>query len=200
MIKNLLHKILLRRHFWRTENFNELNELYVAMLVRGMSLGMMGIFVPIFLLRLGYSLTAILTIICIYFFTRTFVDIGAAFLVARFGPKHIMVLGQVLFAISSLLFLTLKNMHWPFILLGAVWGASQSCSFIAFDVDFSKIKHRMHSGKELGYIEIMGKLGAIAGPVLGGIISIIMGPQYIFAFKKKKKMIFPGRHWRSNPK
>jgi MFS family permease len=126
MIKNLLHKILLRRHFWRTENFNELNELYVAMLVRGMSLGMMGIFVPIFLLRLGYSLTAILTIICIYFFTRTFVDIGAAFLVARFGPKHIMVLGQVLFAISSLLFLTLKNMHWPFILLGAVWGASQS--------------------------------------------------------------------------
>jgi MFS family permease len=181
MIKNILHKILVRRHFWRTENFNELNELYVAMLVRGMSLSMMGLFVPIFLLSIGYSLTAILTILCIYFVTRVFSDIGAAFLVARFGPKHIMVVGQVLFSISSLLFLTLENMHWPIVLLGAVWGASQSCFFLSFDVDFSKIKHQLHAGKELGYVEIMGKVGAIIGPVLGGIISLILGPQYIFA-------------------
>lgn len=181
MIKNILHKLLRRRHFWRTENFNELNELYVAMLVRGMSLSMMGLFVPIFLLRIGYSLTAILTILCIYFVTRVFSDIGAAFLVARFGPKHIMVLGQILFSLSSLLFLTLEQMHWPLVLLGAVWGASQSCFFLSFDVDFSKIKHQLHAGKELGYVEIMGKVGAIIGPILGGVISITLGPQYIFA-------------------
>jgi len=181
MIKNLLHQILRHRHFWRTENFNELNELYIAMLVRGLSLSMMGLFVPIFLLSIGYSLTAILMILCAYFITRVFSDIGAAFLVARFGPKHVMVLGQVLFALSSLLFLTLEQMQWPLIMLGAVWGASQSCFFLSFDTDFSKIKHQMHSGKELSYLDIMGKLGAIVGPILGGIVSIILGPQYIFA-------------------
>jgi len=181
MIKNFLHKILSQRHFWRTKSFNELNELYVAMLVRGMSLSMMGLFVPIFLLSIGYSLTKILMVVFIYFSTRVFTDIGAAFLVGRFGPKHIMVFGQVLLTISSLLFLTLEQMHWSIILLGSIWGASQSCFFISFDTDFSKIKHQMHAGKELGYIEIMGKLGAIIGPVIGGLISIILGPQYIFA-------------------
>lgn len=181
MIKAILKKILDKRHFWRTDNFNELNEIYVAMLVRGMSLSMMGLFVPIFLLSIGFSLTLILTIMCIYFVTRVFTDIGAAYLVARFGPKHVMVLGQVLFSISSLLFLTLERMHWPVILLGSVWGASQSCFFLSFDVDFSKIKHQIHAGKELGYVEIMGKLGAIIGPVLGGLVSLLLGPQYIFA-------------------
>ena len=181
MIKNALHKILSHRHFWRTKSFSELNELYVAMLVRGMSLSMMGLFVPIFLLSIGYSLTKILLVVFIYFATRVFTDIGAAFLVARFGPKHIMIFGQILLTISSLLFLTLEQMQWSIVLLGSIWGASQSCFFISFDTDFSKIKHRLHAGKELGYIEIMGKLGAIIGPIIGGIISILLGPQYIFA-------------------
>lgn len=181
MIKKILHKILSQRHFWRTTNFNELNEIYVAMLVRGMSLSMAGLFVPIFLLSIGFSLTRILMVVFIYFVTRVFTDIIAAFLVARFGPKHVMVCGQVLFSISSLLFLTLQRMHWPIILLGSVWGASQSCFFLSFDVDFSKIKHSVHAGKELGYVEIMGKLGAIIGPIIGGIVSITLGPQYIFA-------------------
>jgi MFS family permease len=181
MLRNLIYKVLQRRHFWRTANFNELNEIYVAMLVRGISLSMMGLFVPIFLLRIGFGLTAILTILCIYFVTRVCTDLVAARLVARFGPKHIMVLGQILFALSSLLFLTLETIHWPLVLLGAVWGASQSCFFLSFDVDFSKIKHQLHVGKELGYVEIMGKLGAIIGPVIGGVVSLVLGPQYIFA-------------------
>lgn len=181
MLRSYIQKVLQHRHFWRTTSFNELNEIYVAMLVRGMSLSMMGLFVPVFLLRIGFGLTAILTILCIFFATRVFSDIGAAQLVARYGPKHIMVLGQILFALSSLLFLTLETMHWPLLLLGVVWGISQSCFFLSFDVDFSKIKHQLHAGKELGYVEIMGKIGAIIGPLIGGVVSILLGPQYIFA-------------------
>jgi MFS family permease len=132
------------------------------------------------LLSIGFTLTSILTLLCLYFAVRVFADFGAAFLVARFGPKHIILLGQILFTISSLLFLTLESRAWPLIVLGGVWGASQSCFFIAFDVDFSKIKHSQHAGKELGYVEIMSKIGAIIGPVLGGVVAIVFGPQFIF--------------------
>lgn len=181
MLKQITKKLLELRHPWREFDFNELNELYVAMLVRGMSLSMMGLFVPIFLMKIGFTLTAILSVLCIYFIVRIFTDIAAGFLVARFGPKHIMVLGQLLFVTSSILYLTQEHMHWPLILLGGVWGASQSCFFVSFDVDFSKIKHSKNGGKELGYIGIMTKLGAIIGPLLGGIISLLFGPEYIFA-------------------
>lgn len=181
MLKQIIHKYLRHRHFWREHTFDELSQVYIAMLVRGISLGMTGLFIPVFLLSIGYSLTKILVIICIYFVTRTFVDIVAAFLVARFGPKHVLILGQLLFVTTSGLFLSLEVMHWPMVLLGAVWGASQSCAFVAFDVDFSKIKHSKHGGKELGYVEIMGRVGSVLGPLLGGVVSLVFGPQYIFA-------------------
>lgn len=181
MLKQILHKALRARHYWRQASFSELNEIYIAMLVRGISLSMMGLFVPIFMYKLGYSVTLILLLMTIYFVARTFCDVASAYLVAYLGPKHVMFIGQVIFAISSALFLTLPTFHWPLWLLGSVWGASQSCFFMAFDVDFSKIKHTKHGGEELGYAEIMGKVGAFLGPIIGGVIALLFGARYIFA-------------------
>ncbi len=181
MLRQILHKSLKGRHSWRTASFNELNEIYLAMFVRGVSLSMTGLFTPIFLAKLGYSLTSILSLFTIYFIARVVCDILAGYLVAFLGPKHVMFIGQVIFAVSSALFLTLPTFGWPISLLGIVWGASQSCFFLSFDVDFSKIKHKSHGGTELSYAEIMSKLGAIAGPLLGGVVALLFGARYIFA-------------------
>ena len=180
MLTKLIHRLLAHRHPWRGVDFSQMNQIYLMMLVRGMAIGMTGLFIPVFLLRIGYSLNAILFIILLYFVFRTIADIGGAFLVARFGPKHTMVMGQVLFMATSGLFLTLQTMHWPSFVLALFWGAAQSCSFIAFDVDFSKIKHDKHAGKELGYAESMGRVGSVLGPLVSGIVSLTLGPKYIF--------------------
>ncbi|MCA9329398.1 MFS transporter [Candidatus Saccharibacteria bacterium] len=181
MIKRILHKNLYHQHSWRELAFDELNQIYAAMLVRGLSISMVGLFVPVFMTRLGYNITQVLIVIVSYFTVRIFFDVIASYLVAWFGPKHTMIFGQILFAISSAQFLTLNRIVWPLWLLGFVWGASQSCFYVPFDVNFSKIRHSKHGGKELGYVEIMGKIGAIFGPLLGGVISIVFGSRYIFA-------------------
>lgn len=176
-----------KRRFWRAYNssklfgLTELKEIYIAMFVRGIGLSMVGLFVPIYLNSIGYSLASILTLVTCYFATRIWFDIAAAYGVAYFGPKHVMFFGQILFAISSALFLSLQSITWPLWLMGAVWGASQSCFFLSFDVDFSKVKHSAQGGLELGRAEIMGKLGALLGPLAGGLVSITFGPRYIFA-------------------
>lgn len=182
MLRQLLHKYLHHRHPWRIGKFNELNEIYVVMLVRGMSLSMMGIFIPIFMYKSGYVLQDIILLLVFYFLTRVYSDILTAFLIARFGPKHILFLGQMLFLVTSLMFLTLNSVSWPLFLVGSVWGLSQSLFFLSFDVDFSKIKHSAHSGKELGYVLIMSKIGAFLGPLLGGLVGYFFGAEYIFAF------------------
>lgn len=181
MVRRIIHRYLYRKHSWREFAFDELNQIYAAMLVRGLSLSMVGLFVPVFMTRLGYTITQVLIVIVSYFTVRIFFDLIAAYTVARFGPKHTMIFGQILFATSSAQFLTLDQVAWPLWLLGLVWGASQSCFFVSFDVNFSKIRHIKHGGKELGYIEIMSKIGAILGPLLGGAISLVFGSQYIFA-------------------
>jgi MFS family permease len=51
---------------------------------------------------------------------------------------------------------------------------------IPFNVDFSVVKHKAHAGKEIGYVNIMEKVGGVAGPVAGGLIATLFGGQYIF--------------------
>lgn len=181
MIKTLVYRLLRHRHFWRKVGFDELSELYVGMMFRGMAVSMGGLFVPLYMLGLHYSVTDILLLMAWYFTFRSLVfDIMAAFVVARFGPKHGIVVSHILLIGSTALFLSLTNYHWPLLLLGGLWGAAQSFFFVSFNVDFSKVKHSEHGGKELGYVTIMERIGAVVGPLVGGLVATVFGPQYIF--------------------
>ena len=181
MLKNFIHKILQRRHFWRDIGFDELSEIYISMMFRGFSISLTGLFVPLYLLRLGYDITGVLIVPAAYFMTRALVaDVLSAHLTARYGPKHTILIGNLVLIVSTIMFLTQVMISWPLWLLGLVWGASASLFFIPFHVSFSKIKHSEHGGKELGYVNIMEKLGFVVGPLVGGVIATMFGAQYIF--------------------
>lgn len=60
-------------------------------------------------------------------------------------------------------------------------GISLSMFFVAYHVDFSKVIHAEHGGKELGFMTIMERIGAAMGPVVGGVIATLFGPQYTIA-------------------
>lgn len=64
--------------------------------------------------------------------------------------------------------------------MAILWGVSNSLFFISFHVNFSKIKHKDHGGKELGVLNIMERIGAMLGPLVGGVVATIAGAQYIF--------------------
>lgn len=180
MLQKLIQRLLSPRHPWRDFNFDELSEVYVTMMVRSLAISMVGIFIPVYLYKLGYSVTSILMVFAFYFTLRIGLDFAAAFTTARIGPKHTLVIGQLLQICSSGLFLTLPVFHWPIMLVGAVWGAAASFFFIPFHIDFSKIKHKAHGGKELGFEQMMEKIGQFLGPVVGGIVASAFGPRYIF--------------------
>lgn len=181
MIRKIIHKVLRQRHFWRESGFDELSELYVSMMFRSMSINMTGLFVPLYMLRLDYGIVSILSVIAWYFtFRFLFADILAGYAVARYGPKHTMLVGYILLLLSTLMFLYLPSTAWPIWLLGGLWGASASFFFIPFNVDFSKVKHSKYGGKELGYINIMDKIGSLIGPIIGGAVATLFDPRYIF--------------------
>lgn len=181
MIKKIVYKLLRHRHFWRDIGFDELSELYVSMMFRGLAISLTGLFIPVYLLKLDYNVSEILMVATWYFTARAVaVDVMAGYTTAKIGPKHTMIIGYLLLILSSALFLTLPTRHWPIWLLGGIWGASASYIFIPFHVDFSKVKHSLHGGKELGFLNIMEKFGSIIGPVCSGIVATIFGVKYIF--------------------
>ncbi len=180
MFKKLLRRLWAPRHAWRGIDFDELSEIYVSMMLRSLATSMMGIFIPIYLYRLGHSVPEIMSVFGCYFSVRVLLDLIAAHTTARIGPKHTLVIGQFLQIATSALFLTLPTFGWPLLLLGIFWGGAASFFFVPFHVDFSKIKHKAHGGKELSYEQIMEKVGYALGPVISGIVATLFGAQYIF--------------------
>lgn len=181
MLKRIINRLLRHRHFWREVGFDELSEIYITMMFRSLSTSLTGIFVPLYMLRLGYPVADIMWLIVFYFIARAAIfDMLSGWLVTRFGPKHTIFFGYILLIISTVQFLTLGQTHLWLWILGGVWGGSTSLFCIPFDVDFSKIKHKAHGGKELGYVTIMEKFGGILGPVVSGVIASLFGGQYIF--------------------
>jgi MFS family permease len=181
MLKKIVNDVLAKRHYWRDVTFDELSELYISMLFRSLALSVIGIFVPVFLLKNGYDIQSILLFFTYFFATRTVMDVVGGYLVARVGPKHTMVISYLSQIAASIMFLTLPDQNWPLLLPAIFWGAANSLFFVAFHVDFSKIKHSEHGGKELGYVNVMERIGATLGPITGGLLAYFLSPKYIFA-------------------
>ncbi|MDZ7744562.1 MAG: MFS transporter [Candidatus Saccharibacteria bacterium] len=180
MLKTLISRIFRRHHYWRNIGFDELSELYTSMMFRNLALSLVGIFIPIYLYELGFSLPIILSFYVVMFLTRIPADFITGYCVAKFGPKHTMFLSYIAYVIALSLFTSYEQFNWPIYLLAVVWGISGSLFFIAFHVDFSKVKHKKHGGKELGVLTIMERLGATLGPITGGVVAALFGAQYTF--------------------
>ena len=203
MIKKLVIQLLASRHTWRSDahefskrfrkltpkqlrlrkaegGFDELSELYISMFFRSMALSVIGVFVPVFLLKNGYDIQSIFLFFSLFFMSRAIMDVVGGYLIARYGPKHTMVVSYLSQIVASLLFLSLPEIGWPLLLPALFWGAANSLFFVAFHVDFSKIKHTKHGGKELGFVNIMDRIGATLGPLTGGLLAFLLSPEYIF--------------------
>lgn len=180
MIKQKLKQILKQRHFWRDAGFDELTELYISCMLRTFALSLLMVFVPFYLFQHGYSVPAILLFYGYFFTGKVVADILASYFTARFGPKHSMIVSCCLQIVSAAMFVSLPSIRWPLIVLGVLSGMAASFYFIAFHVEFSKIKHTPHAGKEIGNMQIFEKMAAVLGPLCGGFAGSYLGSEYIF--------------------
>ncbi|MCA9333041.1 hypothetical protein KDA00_04185, partial [Candidatus Saccharibacteria bacterium] len=120
MLQKTVDRLLRSRHPWRMIEFDELSELYVSMLFRGLAISMTGLFVPIYMLRLGYDISSIMMVVAWYFTARfVFTDFFSALTVARIGPKHTMLIGYILLSCNTAMFLTISAFNWPIWLIGS---------------------------------------------------------------------------------
>jgi MFS family permease len=180
MFKRLIKKFLSPRHYWRDIGFDELSELYSTMTFRSLALSMVAIFIPVYLYGLGYSIPVIFLFFAQVYIFWQLAAVAAAWIIARFGPKHTILISHFFIIISMAMLITLVSVGWPLPLIALFFGISNGLFFVAFHVDFSKVKHSEHGGKEVGWMFIMQKIGVALGPIVGGLAGYLFGAQYIF--------------------
>lgn len=178
MIRKLLHSIIWRRHYWRNVGFSELAELYASRLLRIMALNLIAGFTGIYMYQLGYPVWQIALVFGGYFLVKAFAAFPAAYFVARVGPKHAMLVSNVLYIPALAALTQLSGTGWPVLI---VWAILQPLAVtiydVAFHTSFSKVKHRDHAGKELGFMYIAERIGAGLSPLMGGFIAFLWGPE-----------------------
>lgn len=183
MIHSFIYRLLKHRHFWRYASFDEVAELYASRIMRSMAVYMINMFVAIYLYQQGYSLLFIASFYAISFLFRSLLVYFAARFVAKFGPKHGILLANLIYIPALFVFPLVPVYGLPVII---VFGILQSVSMVLFDlsymVDFSKVKHVDHAGKEIGYMQIFERLTASLSPLLGGLIAFLVFPEATMFF------------------
>lgn len=216
MIKQLIHRLLMRRHFWRYATFSEVAELYASRMLRMLAVNMSSALLSVFLYQNGYSLQFIAGYWAIYFAFKAFVSLPAAKYAARFGPKHGILLSNLLYIPAMLAFVFVPI--WgivAIVITGLLQGLSATLYDLCHLIDFSKVKNVEHAGKELGYMNMVEKIATGLSPLIGGFIALAFGPQatmiaaavfFVFAsvplfqtgeqMRVGQKLVFRGFPWR----
>jgi MFS family permease len=178
MIQTLIYRLLKRRHFWRYASFDEIAELYASRVMRLLAQYMIAIFVALYLYKHGYSLVFIAFYYAASFAFRMICTYYAARFVARFGPKHGILAANLTYIPALVAFTFVNHFGVPAL---ALFGFFQSISMVLNDlsymVDFSKVKHIEHAGKEIGYMQILERLTASLSPLIGGTVAFLIAPE-----------------------
>ena len=178
MFQAFIHSLLKRRHFWRYADFDEVGELYASRVMRLLAMFMINMFVPLYLYQSGYSLVFIAGYFAVCFLFRAASAYFVARFVAKFGPKHGILIANLLYIPALVVLPFAPTVGLPVI---ALFGVFQSLSMVMFDlsymVDFSKVKHVKHAGKEIGYMQILERLAASLSPLVGGTVAFLIAPE-----------------------
>ena len=193
MLQSFIHRLLERRHFWRYASFDEVAELYASRTMRLLAQYMVSLFIAVYLYMHGFSIFEIALYFTAYFGLRTIISYPAAFYIARFGPKHGILVGNLLY-IPALVCFTLVPEYGIYAV--AAFGFFQAWSMTVYDlsfmVDFSKVKHVDHAGKEIGFMQIFERIAASLAPLIGGAVAFMFGAE---ATMWLSAILFAGASW-----
>jgi MFS family permease len=178
MIKNFFHRILLRRHFWRYATFSEVAELYTSNMLRKLAINISSAFLSVFLIQNGYSIIFIAGFWTAYYFIKIFMAFPAAQYASRFGPKHGILLSNLLYIPAMIAFVFVPNWGLTAIIAtGLLQSASATMYSVCYGIDFSKVKSVEHAGKEIAYMNMIEKIATGLSPLVGGLLAYLVSPQ-----------------------
>jgi hypothetical protein len=160
--------------------FTELNEIYATMSLRTLGLGLIGIFIPIFLYTNHYTIRDFMVIYFIMYITELIFEYVSARMIRTIGPKHLIAFSIPVTILHFWILSTLVLYHWPFWLIGITGGLGLALYWQPYHYDFSLSKHTRKATREVSRVYILLALMSAMAPFLGGVIATQFGVGYLY--------------------
>jgi len=154
---------------------NEIQEVYLNLIMQSFGISLISIFVPIYLIKLGFSLNHALLFVMVELGTASLFSPVAAMMAKKFGFKHIIVYRLPLMMFYFISLYTLNFIAFPIYLTAVVGGMSGSMYWVSMHSLFAKYSNRMHRGAQTGKLISIPNMSAMIGPTIGGLIAVAFG-------------------------
>ncbi len=164
-------------HFFKRDLF----EIYFLLMFRALGFSMIGIFLPLFLfIEKGYSLPKVILFFVIMSLAFALSCVCALKIISKFGAKHSMVWSYSSLILGFVLLIFLDKWQWMYVLSSFFQGFSFGFFWIGFHIDAAIHSRKKDIAQEAGLISFASVLGAVIGPVIGGVILKFFGFTLLF--------------------
>lgn len=155
----------------------EILEIYISMALRSFAGSMISLFIPIFLFKQTNSILPVIYFYIIYSLIFAVFSPLSAKLASRYGYKHgILISTPFLIIFYFMLYSIEKGL--PYMYPAVLLGLSSSIFWISLHANFAKSTDKKYRGDQLGKVNFFSIVGALTGPVVGGLILSLPLPEH----------------------
>ena len=158
----------------------EVDSLYFFNALGSFALGLIGLFIPVYLYQLGIPIWQIL----LFYFLRSFyyLILGASLMpiMKKISDKLLMALAIPFLVLFFLGLNSLSEVSTLFYILPALFGLYQLFTYIAYNLDFAEASDSDHVGEEVSVRFVIDAVVKFATPFLGGLIIAFLGFDYVY--------------------
>jgi|SRR3989344_5535151 len=167
-------------HMFGFEINRELSLNYLSTSIRALVISMIGIFIPIFILTLGYDVRDVILYHIFFYVLITSLISLATKIISKVGLKFSIATSFPLLIISYLLLYSSEvykiSIYWSLI--------PSVMSFLAFwpafQIYFAKSSDHSHRGREIGFLSSINLILSAIGPTLAALIITFFGFGILF--------------------
>lgn len=177
---SLLHRPHQNHHIYSFLQSKELNALYLSYGLINFALGMVSLFVPIYLYKLGFSIAGVLLFYFIMQSSFVLLAYRGARVFSRYGVKHTFAIAIVLQILFFLGLKLLPGAGWLFFILPVVYAVKTMLYAYSFHVNFILHSDSKNRGKEVSMAQAAALVGSLLSPLIGGVLIKLFGFNTLF--------------------
>lgn len=164
----------MHNHFHHYFNLkSDIHELYFSLSLRTFAIMLINIFVPIYLIKNGYSLQSVFWYYAAISGAHGLITFPAAKLSSRIGLKHLILISTPFLILNFLLLYSLDKITLigvPIWTIGVVGGISNGLFWVGHHTEFVESSKKESTGKQLGIVKILVSIFQTIGPIVGGFL------------------------------
>jgi MFS family permease len=154
--------------------------VYFLHSVKSLAGAFVGVFIPIYFLKLGFSLGSIFVFWLVYAISLLIFDFVAAFLSKKIGFKPIIVTSMLFEFVVLYLLYILKTFATPLPILAIISGLQAAFYWLPINYLFATHSNQTEMGGDTSKFFALPKILSLPVPIISSVVIVVLGFNYLF--------------------